>query len=191
MSIMTVIATAPAIEPVTVIEAKAALRIDTTDHDTMIGNLIKAARRHLENICRFRFITQTCDCFLDDFPGEDEIELPYMPLISITGVYYTPDGGSELTFAAANYLVNTASEPGKIVLQSTSTWPSDTLTEAKGVRIRFVCGFGETTISVPEEIRQAIILMVSQWYDNPANYEVGPVMQTPFAVDALMANYRW
>jgi uncharacterized phiE125 gp8 family phage protein len=186
----TLLITAPAIEPVSAVEAKLNLRLDGSDHDTLVGELIGGARQYIEQVSNRALIEQTWDLYLDEFPGESVIELPYPPLISVTGIYYTPDGSSEQTYAASNYLTDVISEPGRIVLKSTASWPGNTLIDANGVRIRFVCGYGKTAADVPKPLRQAIQFLVSQWYDAPNSYEVGPVMETPFTVKALIAPYR-
>ena len=41
--------TEPVNEPVTLVEAKAYLRVDTTDEDTLIATLITAARQWVES----------------------------------------------------------------------------------------------------------------------------------------------
>lgn len=58
----------PAEEPVTLVQAKAHLRVDVIDDDALITNLIVAARIHAENICRRAFVTQKWDLWLDSFP---------------------------------------------------------------------------------------------------------------------------
>lgn len=186
----TILITGPTTEPISTAEAKLNLRVDGSDHDSLIAELIGTARAYIEEISNRRLIEQTWDLYLDQFPGAAEIELPYPPLSSVTGIYYTPDGGSELTFAASNYLTDLISEPGRIVLKSSASWPGDTLIDTNGVRIRFVCGYGDEAVDVPKPLRQAIHLLVSQWYDNPNSYEVGPVMEAPFTVKALVAPFR-
>lgn len=186
----TVIYSAPAVEPVDLDEAKLHLRLDGGEHNALLNSLIAAARLNLEETYGVRMITQTWDLYLDTFPGNDRIVMPYIPLASISGVYYTPDGGSEATFAASNYVVDNKSEPGQIVLKSSASWPGDTLEPANGVRIRFVCGYGASGASIPAPIKQALLLLMGHLYEHPELYEVGPVMAVPFSVNSLMANYR-
>jgi uncharacterized phiE125 gp8 family phage protein len=187
--IRTVIFAESTTEPVSLSEAKNQLRLDTASHDALVSGLIKAARQKLENLTGQAFVSQTWDMFLDAFPGCAELELPFPPLQTVTGVYYTPDGSVEATFAASNYEVDVASQPGRIVLKSSVSWPSNTLKVANGVRVRFVCGYGAAA-AVPQPLVQAIQMLVTQWYDSPPTYEVGPVMAVPFSVENLIADYR-
>ena len=61
--------TAPAVEPVSLAEAKAQMRVDTSYDDTIIGTLITTARRSVEIITGQKLITQTWKYYLDRFPG--------------------------------------------------------------------------------------------------------------------------
>ncbi len=57
--------TAPASEPITLAEAKAYLRVTSTDEDTLITNLIISVRQITELISDRRIVTQTWLMFLD------------------------------------------------------------------------------------------------------------------------------
>jgi uncharacterized phiE125 gp8 family phage protein len=65
----TVQTAAPAAEPITLAEAKAWLRVDGTDEDTLITALIAAARTHVENFTRRALITQQFEVSFDAFQG--------------------------------------------------------------------------------------------------------------------------
>ena len=58
----------PAVEPVSLAEAKAHLRVTSTSEDLLIASLITAARVHLEVMLSCAFITQSWSWFLDDWP---------------------------------------------------------------------------------------------------------------------------
>lgn len=76
--------TAPAVEPVTVDEAKLDLHIDAGDENVLIGNLIAAARQLAERETKRAFITQTWQMYLDKTPAV--IEIPKPPLQSIVSI---------------------------------------------------------------------------------------------------------
>lgn len=180
--------TGPAIEPVSLPEAKLHLRVDIADDDTMIEAQIKAARRWAESVAWRAFITQTWELTLNAFPGVTYIQLPRPPLQSVTSVKYTVDAGTEYTYASSNYIVDTDNEPGKIVLKSTSTWPSDDLYPVNGVRIRFVAGYGADAENVPEHFRQAILMLLGHWYENREQVVVSGAVpkEVPLGVEALL-----
>lgn len=167
-----VLVTAPASEPITLVEAKAHLRVDFADDDTLIGAFLTAARQTAEAYTWRAFYTTTFDLFLDAFPGCDRITLPRPPLASVTGVYYTPDGSSEQTFASSNYHVDTAGEPGGVVLKTGYTWPSDTLQAVNGVRVRFVAGWASTA-NIPATLVHGVKLLLGHLYENREGIVVG------------------
>jgi len=179
--------TAPAAEPVSIDEFKSHGRIDIADEDTLIAAYIKAARRQVEKIARRALVTQTWDLYLDKFPKESTLKIPRPPLQSVTSIkYYDPDD-SESTFPASSYVVDAVTEPGRVVLKSGETWPSDTLRVVNGMIVRFVAGFG-LVADVPDEYKQAIKLLVSHWYENrEPMVATGAVPKAlEFSIDALL-----
>jgi len=180
--------TGPAIEPVSLPEAKLHLRVDGDDDDTAIVAQLMAARRWAEQATWRAFITQTWELTRNEFPGLTQLQLPRPPLQSVTSVKYTVDAGTEYTYASTNYIVDVDNEPGKIVLKSTSTWPSDVLYPVNGVRIRFVAGYGDDAEDVPEHFRQAILLLLGHWYENREQVVVSGAVpkEIPLGVESLL-----
>lgn len=189
-----VVKTAPAVEPLTVAEAKDHLRIDHNDEDVLLNSLIMAARQHVESPLTNRsLITTTWNYYLPSFGFGSEIELPRPPLQSVTGIYYTTDGGSETEFDSSKYSVDTYSTPGRIVLNRTESWPTDELEEVNGVRIEFVAGYGDDDVDVPQAIRQAMLLIVAEMYENREDVVVGAgnsVVTVPYSSTVLLQDYR-
>ena len=64
-----VVKTPPAVEPVSLAEAKAHLRVDTTDDDALIQNLIRASRLSLETKYDVAMLTQSLVLGRDYFPN--------------------------------------------------------------------------------------------------------------------------
>jgi len=179
--------TAPSEEPVSVSEAKSQLRLDGSDQDTYIGTLITAARRTIERITNRALVTQTWDLVLDEFPLGDTLEVPYPPLQSITSITYTDDDGTSYTFAASNYIVDVYSEPGRVVLKTNATWPSDDLQAAAGVVVQFVAGEGDAD-DVRQEHKQAIQLLMAHFYEHAeAVSEIRNLEELPLGVQMLLS----
>jgi len=65
--------TPPAVEPVTLDEAKAHLRLDSNEDDTYVSALIAAARERVELFLRRALITQTFEFTLDGFPASPSL----------------------------------------------------------------------------------------------------------------------
>ncbi len=176
----------PTSEPVSVEEGLAQLRVDFDDDNTTIEGYIAAAREMAEAYTWRAFLTQTWDLVLDEFPAADRILLPRPPLQSVTGVYYTPEGGSEQTLSASSYYVDTYGEPGGVVLRTGYTWPSDTLMSVNGVRVRFVAGWAAAE-DVPRSIVQGIKLILGHFYEN----REGIVIAQGVSISELPMGIQW
>lgn len=184
---------APAVEPISSTEANLHLRVDISDDNTLIAAQIKAARETAEQILRRALITQTWDYVMDEFPSGDEIKLPLPPLQSVTSITYYKSDGSSATVSSASYNVDTYSEPGRIVLKSGYSWPGDELRTAAGVVVRYVAGYGDAGSNVPGAIRQAILLLIGDMYENRENQVIGSGLTVTLlqrAADDLLWPYR-
>ena len=75
--------------------------------------------------------------------------------------------------ASTYYLVDTSSEPGRLVLRYGMAWPGTTLSPMNPIRVEFVCGYGLEPSDVPETIRQAIRYLVADTYENRETMIIG------------------
>jgi uncharacterized phiE125 gp8 family phage protein len=184
-----VLYSAPGLEPVSVEEAKLHLRLQIDDDNAALGRLIAAARQYLEGICWRAFIHQTWDLYLDEFPDED-IELAKGTLSSVTSITYVDDDGNTQTLATTEYLVDAKREPGRIALAYGKSWPS-TREQYNAVAVRFVVGYGALASSVPDAIKQAILILVADLYGNRASEVIGTISaEIRFSAHQLVAPYR-
>lgn len=78
--------TGPSIEPITLAEAKAFLRVEHNDDDAMIKALIAGARAQIEWHTRRIMNTQTWRPVRDAWPASGQINLPSLPLRSLIAV---------------------------------------------------------------------------------------------------------
>lgn len=183
------VATPPAVEPVSLPEAKDHLRVSISDDDTLISGLIVGARRWCEGFRNESFITQTLELTLDEWPDDGVIELPRGPVQSVTSVEYTDEDGNTSTFAASNYVVSTASNPGRLALKRSASWPSDTLQELEAIKVTYPAGYGDSADDVPEEVKSAIKLLVGHLYENREHVIIGSgllVTDVPLGVESLL-----
>lgn len=161
--------TPPAVDPVTLGEAKAMLKFDDglVDDDALIVAFLKSAIAAAENFLNRRLITQTWDLKLDAFPC-GTIQMPYGALQSVTSITYLDTSGASQTWDASKYRVDTTSLQGRITPAYGEVYPyAYPVTNA--VTVRFVCGYGSTPGDVPEDIRLAILLATRLWYDTRAD----------------------
>lgn len=188
-SLARAITSEPSVEPVTLNEARDFMRVDYDDDDALIKELIKAARRHAENVTERAFINQTWTLGLDCFWGSSVLYLPRPPLSSVTSITYVDTDGNSQTVAASTYSVDTTHEPGRVWLAYGQTWPTPRA-ERNAVTVTYVAGYGAAASSVPETARIAIKMMVSDMYENRDVGFVGTIYAPNPTADRLLAQLR-
>lgn len=190
----------PAVEPITLAEAKSFLRVDTADDDDLIASLIMSAREACEAFIHGYLITQTWRVSLDAFPADfvAPIVIPVEPLQSVVSFVwhdyqYNQTTGTVATngpgpFLATDYLVDTDSEPGRIVLPTTNAWPGVELWPVNPIQITVKAGFGDTAVSIPRAYINGMRMCIAHWYENrPAVESSGAVpKEIPMG-----AEYSW
>jgi uncharacterized phiE125 gp8 family phage protein len=192
--------TGPALDPVSLAEAKAHCRATSTDEDGLIAGYILAARQHIETVCNRALITQTLDLFIDrDWPyffdfewrcNRRLIELPRAPAQSVTSISYVDSAGASQTLATNQYAVDVSTPIGRIEPSYDVVWPT-VRNQAKAITVRFVAGYGSSPGSIPEPIRQAMLLLIGHWYEQRETVNVGNITgELPFATSALLSPYR-
>ncbi|MBA5776362.1 phage head-tail connector protein [Stappia sp. F7233] len=179
-----IITTPPAIEPVTIADARLHLRVTHTDEDALISRLIEAARAHVEQATRRALITQGWRLYLDAWPPGRIIRLPVSPVQRIDAVTVYDADGMPVALDPGAYTLDGASSPARVRVHAGAP------AAANGVEIDFIAGYGDEAGSVPAALVQAILLLVGQWYEFR---EAGSELATagiPFGFDALTAGYR-
>jgi uncharacterized phiE125 gp8 family phage protein len=191
------VTTAPAVEPVTLTEVKKHLRLATTtaeaaaytSEDDLLNRLITVARTQAEQETGRKFITQTMTYYLDAWPDETFIRLPY-PTLQSAAVTYRLEDDTDYDESLSTVDTDIVSEPGRVVLQPNESWPSGTLYPDRPIKIVFVCGYG-LAADVPEGIKSAILLKISDLYENRGEVVLGvSVSKIADAVDSLLRSYR-
>ena len=177
--------TPPTEEPVTLAEIKDHLHISSTAEDSLLTLYAQMAREAVEGECWRALMPQTWDLYLPGWPAGGVIEIPRPPLQSVTSIKYTDDEGAVHTFAASNYRVDTASEPGRVVLAPDASWPSDTLDSSNPVVVRFVAGYADAS-AVPGMAKAAILLQIGEIYANREAVIVGSTPQVTPAVQRVL-----
>jgi len=181
--------TPPALEPVTVAEAKAHLRVDGDAEDILIGSLVLTSRLHIEAALGLALITQSWTLALDRWPRGNHIDLPMTPLQSVDDVRVVNGAGIVMIIPAESYLVDLASRPGRLVWNNTI--PPIPGLPANGIEIDFTAGFGATADSVPAPLKHAILMLTAHWYEHRDPDDIGTsAAQVPAAVSDLIQPFR-
>lgn len=148
--------TPPASEPVTATEAKTECQIDFDTDDSLIADLITAARQMCENYCDSSFIEQTWTVQFE--LGQEEYHLPKGPHTSVTSVknVYSDGTLSDALTAGSDYYLKGLSD---YWIEPQTAYSLGTK-ELIGYRVVFVAGYS----TLPEVINQAILKTVDHLY---------------------------
>jgi len=182
---------APTSEPITTAEAKLHLRVssDYTDDDAYIDSLIAAARHYVETATNRQLVNATWDQRMDAFPPE--IVLRRAKGQSITSIAYIDENGASQTLSASVYQSDLNSVPGRIKPAYGESWPDTRVGDYSAVTVTFVAGYGATAASVPNTIKQAILLLVGQWYENREPVVTGTIAtRIPLTVENIIAVHK-
>lgn len=158
---------ATAAEPVTLTEAKAHCRVDSTADDTLLTNLITAARELVEDYIDRSLVTQRLVMTLDQFPPE--IELPRPPMsgsgttTAVTVTYTLNQTGQTATLSTSEYRVDRDSTPGVIRNLYGQTWPSN-LDDPNSITVTWWAGYGSAS-DVPQRVKSAMLMTVLELYE--------------------------
>jgi len=185
-----VLTSGPALEPVTLAEAKAHLRVDSSAEDTLIASLIVTSRLHVEAALGLALITQSWSYFIDAWPPGAYVALPLRPIQSVAAVkLYAADESVEV-LPAETWLLDGAGLPPRLVRRTALAWPPPRR-PANGIEIALVAGFGDAAADVPAPIRQAVLLLLAHWYEHREPVEIGAAgAPVPPMVSELLRPYR-
>lgn len=172
--------TPPANEPLDLTtEVAQALRLSADEVSAQAQYLalkIAAARQECEAVTRRRLITQTVDLHLDCWrePGiffNGYLALPYPPCDEVVTVKYDDpsDPDTEITMDSDDYVV---SGPGpetafgsraRLSMAPGLSWPS-VYPQPGAIRIRLTVGYGATFASVPQKLKDGMLLVLAEGY---------------------------
>lgn len=176
---------APAENPISLNEAKDHLRVDSTADDSLINGLISAGTAYFQNTYGIALVSGTYQHTRNTLANE--MELPLSPVQSINSVVLTDKDDVETTVGSDVYLLDTSHEPNRVRLRIDKSWPTLDLRVTGGVAIEFVAGYGDPE-DVPEDLKSAHKLFVSNFYENREPVVVGTIAsRVPFSIDALLS----
>lgn len=203
--------TAPVQPPMRIEYAKRHIRTLSNAEDVLIAAWINAAAQFFEEQTGRQLITATRELWLDRFPCEvvypfgtitgRRIELPYPPLQSVTSVQYVSsdgtvqdftDGGSpESNLWTAKTPAGPYAERGWIEPTYGASWPI-AREESGAVRIRYVCGYGDTDSDVPDLVIGALAFLVGNFDQNRSAeaFRTG-FGELPMNIEAILQPFKY
>lgn len=184
----------PAVEPITLDQAKKHCRVDHDEDDDYIESLIVAARIHAEKYTNRAFILQTWRLSLDRFPGyqpwnlgspfapvvgrqfatdficgrymQPPLEIPRPRLIAVTSIQYYDINNEQQTLDPGAYIVNADGEPATIFPIPFTWWPAAMWGRPDAVQVTFTAGYGGKAENVPQNVQLAMLGLIAHWYEN-------------------------
>lgn len=164
----------------------------TTAEDSLLTEKLQSAIDDAEDFTGRQLLTATWKAYLDEFPSEDFIELPYGNLQSVTAITYKDSAGTVTTMTATTeYLVETNGErKGRIVLPYGVSWPSFTAYPSNPICIEYVCGWTAASL-VPSKIRSAVLLRASDLYNLRETKTDRPIYEDKAIHDLLYGKKLW
>lgn len=186
--------TPPAVEPLTLSEAKTQCRIDSSDEDAYINGLIASARVYCEDLLDISILTQVWEARYDTFPlWEINLPRPPMQAQNVT-VTYRDEGGqmNTITSAANDFQIDHYTTPGRIYPNYNGVWPA-VRGDENSVVVRWTAGYGASGASVPPVLKQAMLLLVAHWFEmrQPVVTGYSQVLSVPNTFETLLAASGW
>jgi len=180
----------PAVEPITLDQAKDHLRVDSTADDDLITALIKSARRSCEIETNRSLITQTLQLTMVNWRNR-VIGMPRSRVQSITSVKYIDSSGTQQTIDASNYQSDLTVDPGRLAPVHGYTWPTVKPGTFEAVEITYVAGYGDAGSDVEPGIVQAMYLMLTHLYENRSAVACeGNPVEVPMGASFLLTHHR-
>lgn len=157
----------------------------THPDDDLLVALLAAAVDRAERFTGRSIRLKSYEGALDAFPDDGgEIEIAHPPLVEIHSVLYGNDS-EMLDFA--DYALDDYSQPARIKPLGGLAWPTFSYPLA-GVKIAFEAGYAAADL--PAAIRQALLLMVADWYEHREDSSDKQNWPLNNGVMALLRPYR-
>lgn len=166
------VVTVPESEPFTISDAKLYLRVDGATEDTLIGNMIVAARMAAEQYLRRSLITQVRKLAYNE-TAPSWISLPFGPVQAVSSIKLIDVEGDEVTVNSNSYRLTAGNEA--IV--------SDVALTGNRIEIVYMAGYGNAA-AVPEALKQGMLAHVAAFYEGRGGEGV------PDMAQALYQPYR-
>ena len=157
--------TEPASEPITTAEIKNYLKVNFTNDDTLLDEMVTAARKQAETYTQRAFISQVIELFWDRF--QLEMALPFPPNISIDSVKTKFEDQTDTLVLDTDYFV-LGLDTKKVRIPVVSS--------RKSLEIEMTAGYGAAASDVPKDIKLAIMKIAGNYYDNRIDWVTGTII---------------
>lgn len=184
-----VLITGPSSEPISVEAMRGFLRISHEEENTLLENLITAARQFVEAFCRRCLMTQIWRLYCDTWPKNGVVTFPLLPLHAVQSlVVYDAQGLPSTLHEGDDFILLTQKMTNQLrILKGRGGFTSE-----RGPEITCAVGYGSSAEDVPAPLLLAIRMLVAHWYENRAGERGDSVMGTtqPAGLTALLFPFR-
>lgn len=181
--------TQPTTYPLTLAETKEFLRVDHNVEDNVVLSLIAAEVARVEAETGRALMSQTVEQYFDCWPNSRVLELDITPASSITSVKYLDASGSETTFSSTNYTADLLSIKPRVVLNTSSSWPSHG-SFPNAIRVRYVAGYADAA-SVPEALKLGMKHRIAFYYEHREDMQINELNNPRVrSANAVLGLYR-
>ncbi len=154
--------------------------------DTVLVSFLRAALAAIEARTCKALITRGFLLTLNAWKTTSDQPLPLAPVSSITEIALVDAFGVASVVNPANYRLQAdAFQPR--VRPLVSSFPD--VGDNGSVEIRFQAGYGATFDAVPDDLKQAVLLLAAHYYEYRDETALGQGCM-PFGVTSLIARYR-
>ena len=172
-------------KPVTLEKAKARLGIRSDHRDAEIRGLIDAAIEHVEKAAHYyleqRDQVEALDCLVG------AVDLKAWPVSAVGDITYLDEDDQDATIANARLIATR--KPAYLLPAADESWPGDV---AHKLAVTLTVGHtGAEDDPFPAPLVQAILLLVSHWFENQEAVVVGTsAVELPLGVESLVHQFR-
>ena len=172
----------PAVEPLSLAEAKSWLKLDSADEDQLVQSLITAARLAVEARTNRLLITQQWRLMMDAWPAEPSLSMPLAPVRSIVRLTTLDANGVGADVPPTLYGLDGNLDHARLVLGSPLPSPGQPVS---GIWLDVTGGYGDAS-AIPEPLRLAMRQLIALWFGDRGDGGG----RVPGFVLALLAPYR-
>lgn len=180
---------APAVDVVSLADFKAHARIDGSADDATAGAMVAAAIARVdgEGVLGRALVTQT---WAQWSPGDvSHLPLEMGPFQSLTSVEYYDFDGFLQTATLADFRVERRGWHRVLTPVPGKSWPA-MQTRDDALKVTYVAGFGDASADVPQDIRQAILMLAAHFYEHREAVADAKMSAVPIGVDDLLGAHR-
>ena len=174
--------------PVSLVEAKAHLRVDFDDDDALIASLISAATAMLDGPrgIGVALAPQTWELGLDEWP--EAVRLPLWPVRAIASIIYKDAAGADVTLPTSAWQADLDASPVRILPDYGQSWPAARASQ-RAIRITFTAGYADAA-SIPADLKAALLLIVGHLYNHREAVADNSPRVLPMGAEAIIDRYR-